>query len=309
MTTRKDIIDEARRELQLVENNLKNFSERNTAIVEVLDNYDEDIKQIVVAAQSEVDVTGWPSEFDRESEKLPPIQKPIQDNIDDLLVPAAEFDKRVCELTIPVNAKIRELQVLTGLIGSGGVDACGTVDGDGNAVGPNVSFDVVRGARNDSESISHVGMNPYSTTIFGANTEMTTGTNPTTIITANLGVGVDTNIGSTGTFLAQESDSTDGDGDPCEISTGDAYDSVYPGFVNTTYAARRTALLAEIASLRTIRNNFMNTTANELKKELKFKYTQRYSLYVGWDKLKTRKSELESQIAMATDPAYKDYYS
>ena len=53
----------------------------------------------------------------------------------------------------------------------------------------------------------------------------------------------------------------------------------------------------------------MNDTDNELKKEVKFKYTQRYSYYFGLAKVKVRKTELENIINMANDPANETFYT
>ena len=232
-----------------------------------------------------------------DEEMLPGINKKITN----MIPPAGKFDKVVADKTIAVNAKIRELQVLTSLISSGGTDSCGSLDGDGNAIGTDVSFDVVNAGRNDSEDETYTGVNPFATNVYGANTAMTTGTNPTTIITNNLGIGVTTRIGSTGTFLAQQSDSTDGDGDPCVITSGDAYDTAYPGFVSTTYTARRTELLNEIAALRADRNAYMQGTVNELKREIKTQYTERHSFLYSKQKNADRKAELDNIITMTSD--------
>ena len=53
----------------------------------------------------------------------------------------------------------------------------------------------------------------------------------------------------------------------------------------------------------------MNETVNELKKEVKFKYTQRHSYYYGLHNVKIRKTELESIINMANDPANETFYT
>ena len=252
---------------------------------------------------------------DRQIIQLPEIISEVQLNLDDLIVPASNFDRRVCELTQAVNLKVKELEVLNELI----TEACGKTenDDDGNpqAKGEVVQFDVVQGGRNDSEDTDYVGNNPFSTTVFGATTNMMGGGDFENIITGNLGVGVTTLIGVGRTFLAQESNAaTGGDNSvPCAISAGDDYDNAYPGYVTTptatTYSARRSTLLGEITALRTSRNTYMNDTVNELKKEVKFKYTQRYSYYFGLAKVKIRKTELENIINMANDPANQTFYT
>ena len=254
---------------------------------------------------------------DRQLLQLPDLIGKVQLNLDDLIVPASNFDQRVCELTQAVNLKVKELEVLTTLISS----TCGKTvphpDPDVNVqlpVGIVFQFDVVQGFRNDSEDTNYTGNNPFSTTVFGATTNMMGGDDFENIITGNLGVGVTTVIGVGRTFFAQESRSqtTGSEPEPCEISTGDTYDTAYPGYVTTpptTYTARRTALLDEIETLRATRNNYMNDTVNELKKEIKFKYTQRHTYYYGISESNRRKTELENIINMANDPVNISFYS
>ena len=233
---------------------------------------------------------------DRQIIQLPEIIAEVQLNLDDLIVPAANFDRRVCELTIDVNKKIKELEVLNGLITG---DCIHTIpDDDGNEVeqGKYVQFDVVQGGRNDSEDTNYVGNNPFSTTIFGATTNMMGGSDFDTITTNNLGVGVTTLIGMGRSFFAKESKSVDDEGNACGNDSG-------------SYSTQRSDLLTEIAALRQTRNNYMNDTVNELKKEIKFKYTQRYSYYFGLAKVKTRKTELENIINLANDPANETFYT
>ena len=258
---------------------------------------------------------------DRQIIQLPEIIGEVQLNLDDLIVPASNFDRRVCELTQAVNLKVKELEVLNGLI----TGACGETEPDGDGgqqpKGQVEQFDIVQGGRNDSEDTDYIGNNPFSTTVFGATTNMLgpddkygdedDTSNYDTIKTGNLGVGVTTLIGVGRTFFAQESKSSTGGDDsvPCAISAGDDYDTLYPGYVDTLYSARRSTLLGEIAALRTPRNTYMNETVNELKKEIKFKYTQRYSYYFGLAKVKIRKTELETIINMANDPANETFYT
>ena len=241
--------------------------------------------------------------------------------LDDLIVPGSNFDQRVCELTQAVNLKVKEFEVLTTLISS----TCGKTvdhpDPDVNMplpVGIVYQFDVVQGFRNDSEDTNYSGNNPFSTTVFGATTNMMGGGDFENIITGNLGVGVTTIIGVGRTFFAQESDATKEVGDStvdCKIVDGDSYDNVYDdngsggNYVGNTYTARRTALLGEIQALRETRNNYMNDTVNELKKEIKFKYTQRHTYYYGISESNRRKTELENIINMANAPVNISFYS
>lgn len=238
-----------------------------------------------------------------------------EENIQRLLPVAAKFDKTVADMTIPVNALVRELEVLTSLISSGGTDGCGSVDGDGDPIGTSVSYDVVQGGRNDCEDLTHVGQTPYSTGVFGPATDMTTGTNPTTIITGNLGKGIDTRIGATGTFFAQQSDSTDGDGDPCVITSGDAYDTLYPGHLTDedgnpmTYALRRSQLFGLITAERTKRDNYMNSSIIHIKAELLKEYVERWASVAGIDALEKRKTAVEGIKILAEDPNHESYFA
>ena len=225
--------------------------------------------------------------------QTPSLIDPLQEVLDDYKIPASRYDKEVAELTILVNEKVRELEVLNNLITGG---TCGKTDGEGDAVGITVQYDVVNGGRNDSEDITFTGDNPYGISVYGENTAMTTGTNPTTIVTANLGIGVTTRIGTGPTFFAQESDATDDDGDDCSNGAG-------------TYSAQRTALLSEIATRRATRDAFMNKTVNSLKNEMKSKYTQRHSHIYGRQRSIERKAELENLISIAEDSDNVSYFT
>lgn len=238
-----------------------------------------------------------------DEEMLPGINKKITN----MIPPAGKFDKVVADKTIAVNAKIRELKVLTDLINPNSTTGCGIFDADDNPLGDDVSYDVVNAGRNDSEDETYRGVNPFATSVYGENTAMTTGTNPTTIITNNLGIGVTTRIGSTEPFTAIRSDTADDDGNACEISNGDNYDTLYPDngeggdYVGVTYSARRTALLAEIAALRADRNAYMQGTVNELKREIKTQYTERHSFLYSKQRNAERKVELDNIITMTSD--------
>ena len=248
---------------------------------------------------------------DRQIIQLPEIIGEVQLNLDDLIVPASNFDRRVCELTQAVNLKVKELEVLNDLITGGCITLISDGDGGMKPSGQVVQFDVVQGGRNDSEDTDYIGNNPFSTTVFGATTNMMGGGDFENIITGNLGVGVTTLIGVGRTFFAKNSDAATGGEDsvPCAISAGDDYDTAYSGYVDTLYSARRSVLLGEIATRRATRNTYMNDTVNELKKEIKFKYTQRYSYYFGLAKVKVRKTELENIINLANDPANETFYT
>ena len=235
-----------------------------------------------------------------------------KDNIQRLLPVAAKFDETIAEMTIPVNALVQELKVLSDLIGSvSGATGCGEEDVDGDPDGPSVSFDVVQGGRNDCEDLTHVGTTPYSTGVYGPSTDMTTGTNPTTIITGNLGKGIDTRIGATGTFVAQEVKDPVPSGavNDCKITSSDSYNAAYPGHVNTLFSARRTTLLGLISAERAKRDNYMNSSITHIKAELLKEYVERWASVSGIDFLEKRKSTVEGIKFLAEDPNNESYFA
>lgn len=247
-------------------------------------------------------------------EELPKVQKPVQEHIDNMIPPAAKFDQVVAEKTQAVNLKVAELQVLTALITSGGTTGCGLKDGEGDPVGTSVSHDELRAVIYNAESTSYTGIDPWgpqdSNGMPTGRTAMTSGTGgSTTITTANLGVGSTTLAEPVGTFFAQQSAATDDDGDDCKITNGDSYDTAYPGYVGVFYSARRTAIINEIAALRTDRDNYAEARSNVLKKEIRDQYFQRYALVYGKNLAETRKAELESLIDFCDDPDNDSFFA
>ena len=234
-------------------------------------------------------------------QELPKVQKPVQEHIDNMIPPAAKFDKVVAEKTQAINAKVEELQTLTALIASTG---CGQ-EVDGSPVGTSVSHDELRGVIYNAESTSYTGTDPWgpqdSNGMPTGRTAMTSGTGAsTTIITANLGVGSTTLAEPVSTFNAQFSESTaDGggsysEGASCQYTSGP--DS------GTLFSAKRTAIINEIAALRTDRDNYAEARSNVLKKEIRDQFFQRYALVYGKNLAETRKAELESLIDFCEDP-------
>ena len=71
-------------------------------------------ERIVIEANREIDIQ------QNAIEQSPELIQDLDDNINDLSKPAKKIDVEVCNLTIAVNAKIRELEVLTGVIQSTG---------------------------------------------------------------------------------------------------------------------------------------------------------------------------------------------
>lgn len=241
-------------------------------------------------------------------QELPKVQKPVQEHIDNMIPPAAKFDQVVAEKTQAINAKVEELQTLTALIASTG---CGQ-EVDGNPVGTSVSYDELRAVTYNAESASYTGIDPWgpqdSNGMPTGRTAMTSGTgSSTTIITANLGVGSTTLAEPVGTFNAQFSESTaDGDG---SYSEGDSCQYTSGPDSGTLFSAKRTAIINEIAALRTDRDNYAEARSNVLKKEIRDQYFQRYALIYGKNLAETRKAELESLIDFCDDPDNDSFFA
>ena len=239
---------------------------------------------------------------------LPEVQKPLQEHIDNMIPPAAKFDKVIAEKTQAINAKVEELQTLTALIASTG---CGQ-EVDGNPVGTSVSHDELRGVIYNAESASYTGTDPWgpqdSNGMPTGRTAMTSGTGTsTTIITANLGVGSTTLAEPVGTFNAQFSESTAtgdgsyGEGASCQYTSGP--DS------GTLFSAKRSDLIDDITALRIDRDIYAATTANVLKKEIRDQFFQRYAMVYGKNLAEIRKAELESLIDFCENDANDSFFA
>lgn len=245
---------------------------------------------------------------DNAIEQIPKLQQPVQDHIDNLIPPSAKYDQKVCELTQEINTKVGELQTLTALIASTG---CGEKN-LGNPVGTNMSHNRVRGVIYNAEDPSYVGTDPWgpsdSAGMPTGRTDITTGTGgSTTITTANLGVGSTTLAEDVGTFLAQNALSTaDGTGSytlgaSCQYTSGPDN--------GTLFSAKRTALINEIASLKTARDNYMWATVNILKKETREQFFQRYGYVYGKWTSEQRNNELNDAIDFVEDPDNDSFFA
>lgn len=242
-------------------------------------------------------------------EQIPKLQQPVQDHIDNLVPPSAKYDQKVCELTQEINTKVGELETLTALISSTG---CGQKDGNGDPVGVTINHNRVRGVIYNAEDPSYVGTDPWgpsdSSGMPTGRTDITSGTGAsTTIETANLGVGSTTLAEDVGAFVAQQSTSTaDGngsytDGDSCEYTSGPDN--------GTLFSAKRTALINEIASLKTARDNYMWATVNLLKKETREQFFQRYGYVYGKYTSEQRNIELNNAIDFVEDPDNESFFA
>ena len=241
-------------------------------------------------------------------EQIPKLQQPVQDHIDNLVPPSAKYDQKVCELTQEINTKVEELETLTALISSTG---CGKSN-LGNPVGVTINHNRVRGVIYNAEDPSYVGTDPWgpsdSSGMPTGRTDITSGTGAsTTIETANLGVGSTTLAEDVGAFVAQQSNSTaDGNG---SYTLGDSCEYISGPDNGTLFSAKRTALINEIASLKTARDNYMWATVNILKKETREQFFQRYGYVYGKHTSEQRNIELNSAIDFVEDPDNESFFA
>ena len=224
---------------------------------------------------------------------------PIDENIDSLLTPARNIDRRICNLTVQINDKLAQLNSIGLAVTSCG---CGTTVGIGITpvwVGSRVGYERITIERQDSEDRTHAGVNPFSVGIFGAKSNLTTGiASATTIVTADLGKGVKTEkvvlsgIGQSA-FIPNVN--------PLGVST-------CAGIVCSGLASSITTLNSELADLRTERDNLLSIGGNDLKGELKTQYTRRHSLVFGLAETEKRTNKLKAVKAFAEDPSKQQYF-
>ena len=224
---------------------------------------------------------------------------PIDENIDSLLTPARNIDRKICNLTVEINDKLAQLNSIGLAVTSCG---CGTTVGVGITpvyTGSRIGYERITIDRQDSEDRTHTGVNPFSVGIFGARSNLTTGIgSATTIVTADLGKGIKTNkvvltgIGQT-VFVPNTN--------PLGIST-------CVGVTCAGLAASITTLTNELTALRSERDDFLQLGGNDLKDELKVQYTRRHSLVFGIAETEKRTKKLKTVRAFAEDPSKQQYF-
>ena len=222
-----------------------------------------------------------------EEELLPP----IGENIDSLIVPARNIDRRIVELTVEIN------NVLSG-IGSVGIAAtnCGcTMVGSGVTVGyQRITID-----RQDSESPNHTGVNPFSVGIFGATSNLTSviGSN-TTINTADLGRGIKTNA----VVLS-------GIGNTVHIkSINPAGISICGGQSCASFASSITNMNADLNAKIAERDRLLSIGGNDIKGELKVQYTRRHGLIFCLAETEKRTNSLKKVRSITESPDIQQYF-
>ena len=230
---------------------------------------------------------------------LPTLVTPIQDKIDDLIVPAAKYDQKVAELTVAINQKMYEIDVK-----SEEIIYCGcanTVPGIGVtpvALGTTSYYERVQAPRQDSEDPTFTGANPYATDNLGT-ANLTTGIGSETVTASTYyGVGVDTQI----VTLSGVGNS---------IFTVDANSSgiaTCPGKTCSALSAELDVLTGQLAELRAERVGLTTFRVGILKTELKEQYTRRHAYNYAKVKTQERADTLEQLKNFVSDPANKSYF-
>jgi len=230
---------------------------------------------------------------------LPTLVTPIQDKIDDLIVPAAKYDQKVAELTVAINQKMYEIDVK-----SEEIIYCGcanTVPGIGVtpvALGTTSYYERVQAPRQDSEDPTFTGTNPYATDNLGT-ASLTTGIGSDTATASTYyGVGVDTQI----VTLSGVGNS---------IFTVDANASgiaTCPGKTCSALSAELDVLTGELAALRAERVGLTTFRVGILKTELKEQYTRRHAYNYAKVKTQERADTLDQLKNFVSDPANKSYF-
>jgi len=230
---------------------------------------------------------------------LPTLVTPIQDKIDDLIVPAAKYDQKVAELTVAINQKMYEIDVK-----SEEIIYCGcanTVPGIGVtpvALGTTSYYERVQAPRQDSEDPTFTGANPYATDNLGT-ANLTTGIGSETVTASTYyGVGVDTQI----VTLSGVGNS---------IFTVDANSSgiaTCPGKTCSALSAELDVLTGQLAELRAERVGLTTFRVGILKTELKEQYTRRHAYNYAKIKTQERADALDQLKNFVSDPANKSYF-
>ena len=232
---------------------------------------------------------------------LPTLVTPIQDKIDDLIVPAAKYDQKIAELTVAINQKMYEIDVKSDEIISCGCAT--TVAGIGSTapaviVGNTSYYERVQAPRQDSEDPTFTGTNPYGTDNLGT-ANLTTGIGSDTATASTYyGVGVDTQI----VTLSGVGNS---------IFTVDANASgiaTCPGKTCSALSAELDVLTGQLADLRAERVGLTTFRVGILKSELKEQYTRRHAYNYAKIKTQERADALKQLRDFVSDPSNKSYF-
>lgn len=198
--------------------------------------------------------------------------------IKELIVP---LDRRSAEITVEVNTKIEEyVGIATAAISCGCLVSAGTT----------TFYEVVRATRQNVESTSYSGDEPFEET---GDVDLTTGIGATTtVVSSNFGLGVDTfvtNLTGIGNSVVLRAVTT-ALVSICSTSCSD-------------YASQQTVLLNDINTLRSERTTLVSGSSS-LKTELVEYYARRYSYQVALDELNSRKTNIGTFLGVLNNSDY-----
>ena len=106
-------------------------------------------------------------------------------NIVSLKDPAKELDEDICNLTVQINQKLDAINTVSIAVTTCG---CGTTTGIGSTPvyqGSYVGYERITIDRQDSESPTYSGADPFSIGIFGSTTDLTSGIGSTTSVNSS----------------------------------------------------------------------------------------------------------------------------
>ena len=225
---------------------------------------------------------------------------PYEDTINSLIKPVTSIDEQIANLTVDINRKLFDINTI-GVAATG--CGCGVTVGIGSTqvawTGTHTGYDRVTITRQDSESINHTGVNPYSVDIFGSTSNLTSGVaESTTTVPANFGRGVRTNvIELTGIGNTAFTPTIN----PVGVST-------CIGITCAGLAASATAIQADLVTLRAERARLLSLGGNTIKEELKVQYTRRHGLVWAKNETQARTNVLKNVRNFTTNPDNQQFF-
>jgi len=219
-------------------------------------------------------------------------------NIVALKDPAKELDEDICDLTVQINQKLDAINTVSTVLITCG---CGTTTGIGSTPvyqGSYVGYERITITRQDSESPTHSGVNPFSIGIFGSTTDLTSGIGSTTSVnSSDFGNGIKTNVNV-----------LSGTGNTSFRATVNLSGVSTCGTTCTEYNTQLTNLNNEITELRNQRTELINLGLNDIKEELKVQYTRRHGYKFAKAETQKRTTQLKKIKDFSTDPARNKYF-
>lgn len=218
----------------------------------------------------------------------------LDGNIVALKEPARELDEDICNLTVQINQKLDAINTVSIAVTSCG---CGTTSINGWQ-GSYVGYERITITRQDSESSTHSGVNPFSIGIFGSTTDLTSGIgSDTSVNSSDFGNGVKTNVNV-----------LSGVGNTSFRATVDLSEVSTCTTTCTEYNTQLTNLNNEITELRNQRTELINLGLNDIKEELKVQYTRRHGYKFAAAETEKRTTQLKKIKDFSTDPARNKYF-